>query len=205
MKKQRFFMLGIITVLVAVLSLTFVSSTFAKYTSTVSGTDTAKVAKWEWNYKGAKIETNTVSFDLFNTILDTKGGAAETDVDANLLAPGTKGSFEIKLVNKSEVNATYSITFASELQGGLGYLPIVFVLKDGEDNELARDTQLSAFNEKIKDVVMNMNSATDDVYTIEWEWVYEGNNTSDTELGEAAQSGNVQYKVDMMIVMTQVD
>lgn len=204
MRKNKFFIAGLVTVFVALVSLTLVSSTWAKYTSTVEGTDSATVAKWEWNYKGAKIESGTVSFDLFTTILDTKDSNAETDVAANLIAPGTKGSFEFSLQNLSEVNATYSVTFSSELVGGTGYLPIVFTLKDSGGNVIASDTQLSAFNAELLEVEANMGAAAD-TYTVEWEWVYEGNNDADTALGEAAQAGNVKYNVAMRIVMTQVD
>ena len=129
---------------------------------------------------------------------------AETDVKADLIAPGTKGSFEFSLQNLSEVNATYSVTFSSELVGGTGYLPIVFTLKDGEGNVMASDTQLSAFNTELVEVAANMGDAAA-TYTVEWEWVYEGNNGADTALGEAAQAGNVKYNVAMRIVMTQVD
>ena len=204
MRKNKFFIAGLVTVFVALVSLTLVSSTWAKYTSTVEGSDSATVAKWEWNYKGAKIESGDVSFDLFNTILDTKDSNAETDVKADLIAPGTKGSFEFSLQNLSEVNATYSVTFSSELVGGTGYLPIVFTLKDGEGNVMASDTQLSAFNTELVEVAANMGDAAA-TYTVEWEWVYEGNNGADTALGEAAQAGNVKYNVAMRIVMTQVD
>jgi hypothetical protein len=112
MKKQRFFMLGIITVLVAVLSLTFVSSTFAKYTSTVTGSDSARVAKWAWEINDAALAKGTteLTFNLFDTINDTLApNADETDVADELLAPGTQGQFVLKFDNLSEVNATYAV------------------------------------------------------------------------------------------------
>ena len=115
MRKNRLFILGIFTVMVALVSLSLVSGTWAKYTSTVSGKDTARVAKWDVKVntvKGASTK-QTVTFDLFSTtaILDTKDGLAETDVtnnpddDKNVIAPGTKGKVTFTLRNDSEVSA----------------------------------------------------------------------------------------------------
>ena len=203
MKRNKLFIAGIVTVFVALLSLTLVSSTLAKYTSQVSGTDTATVAKWKWNYTGTNV-SETEKFDLFNTIIDTDTDAEEEDVKANLIAPGTKGSFTFSLQNLSDVNATYSVTFSSELVGGTGYLPIKFTLKQGS-TELASDYDLSAFNTKIQNVAADMNSAAQQ-YTVEWEWVFEsGNDTADTNLGELAAAGEVKYQVAILVTMTQVD
>ena len=69
MKKNKFFMLGIITVFVAILSLTFVSSTFARYTSQVSGTDSARVAIWKWSFTEdvQGTQSSLATIDLFKT------------------------------------------------------------------------------------------------------------------------------------------
>ena len=50
------------------------------------------------------------SFNLFDTINDTSDGNNETDVKSTKIAPGTKGKFEIKVENLSEVNANYNLT-----------------------------------------------------------------------------------------------
>ncbi|MDD7314818.1 MAG: hypothetical protein PUH11_03725, partial [Bacilli bacterium] len=114
MKKNKVLLLGIITVFVAIFSLTLVSGTWAKYTSTVSGADNAKVAKWEWKVSDLEVKQGMTStnfkFDLFNTIKDT-AGADEKDVKENLIAPGTSGEFSFNIANLSEVNAKYYITF----------------------------------------------------------------------------------------------
>ena len=122
MKKNKIFTLGLAIAFVFVLSLTLVSGTFAKYTSTVTGKDSAAVAKWAFQYgnnEGALtdidlVSTKEISFNLFDTILDTNGDT-ETDVAANKIAPGTKGSFQFVVKNVSEVNATFDLTL--ELTG----------------------------------------------------------------------------------------
>ena len=203
MKKQRFFMLGIITVLVAVLSLTFVSSTFAKYTSSYAGSDTAQVAKWQWTLNTKNLN-ETVEFDLFNTIMDSNGTDPETDVKENLIAPGTSGKFALELKNLSEVDAEYTITFNSSLSSTETYLPIMFTLKDEGGNVLGNSRNLSELNYLVNQKAIDMlnGSAT---YTVEWAWDFNADDTNDTKLGIEAQSGAVQYTVSYTIVMTQVD
>lgn len=214
MKKNRLFVLGIITMFVAILSLTLVSGTMARYTSTVTGFDTAKIAKWAFTLSDGGTEesvtedTNYASFNLFNTILDTKDSNDEIDVDDDLLAPGTKGSFKIVVTNNSEVNAEFSITFDSKLTVDgteyTTYLPIKFTLKDEGGNILAESTQLSSFNNEIKSEAISMNGAKA-TYTIEWEWVFEGENGADTQLGILAETKTVQYITDVRVVFDQVD
>lgn len=203
MKKQRFFMLGIITVLVAVLSLTFVSSTFAKYTSTVSGSDSARVAKWEFEYNNADVTNaanssvpQTITFDLFNTIKDSDGTSTETDVatDETLIAPGTSGSFEFVLENLSEVNAKYAIDYTI---ANTNSIPVQFRVKtDGGT--------FSEWSSSLTDVVATdiaMESGTTTI-TVEWQWVFNGNDVTDTTLGLA---GTANIEVTATITFTQVD
>ena len=201
MKKQRFFMLGIITVLVAVLSLTFVSSTFAKYTSAVSGSDQARVAKWDVIYKGESTEAvhgtssaQEITFDLFNTILDSNG-SNETDVNANLIAPGTKGSFKFVLQNNSEVSAKYEIKFTVTKTNA--NIPLTFtVKKDGTAASAALDTQTGVFE-----------GSTAVEYTIDWAWAFE---QSDVAAGDAVDTnlgvlGTDTITVKVEVIFTQID
>ena len=193
MKKQRFFMLGIITVLVAVLSLTFVSSTFAKYTSTVSGSDSARVAKWAWTYEGVNLGAD-LEFDLFNTILDTKDDAAETDVAANLIAPGTHGSFEFNFTNNSEVTGKYTIVFSS----GEEVAQIKYSL---DETTWVEDIASLNTDALIKDVNVAMGASS--TVTIYWQWVFEGGvNPADTTLG---LNGGVIQTVTANVTFEQID
>lgn len=139
MKKNRLFMLGLVTVFVAVLSLTLVSSTFARYTSTVTGQDSARVAKWAFTYNKADGTSYTgveesIEFDLFNTIKDSNGTDNETDVDVDgngtetVIAPGTSGSFTLTFTNASEVTAQYEIDYTLTLNS----VPIEFKVGTGD-------------------------------------------------------------------------
>lgn len=174
MKKQRFFMLGIITVLVAVLSLTFVSSTFAKYTSTVNGNDSARVAKWEWTYEGQDIKTfDDAQFDLFETLvyevkndgtIDIASGqdaqvAAGTDAET-IIAPGTGGYFTFEFTNNSEVEAQANVVLSATLNG----VPIQFSLEN-TTSAVWGDAASITISEKVE------MGATVEV-TVYWKWAF---------------------------------
>lgn len=193
MKKNRLFMLGLVTVFVAVLSLTLVSSTFARYTSTVTGQDSAKVAKWAFDYNSSSLDLaqNDVAFKLFETINDTKDGLDETDVADGRIAPGTCGSFALSFQNKSEVTATLSVAFDEVTISGV---PLEFSFN-------------SDFTDSVDDIAelsWNQNLAIGSAAiekTIYWRWVEDGDNTVDTNLGIAAPDVTMK----MTVVFTQVD
>lgn len=192
MKKNRIFILGIVTMFVAILSLTLVSGTLARYTSIAGSEDTVKVAKWDVKVNGTKLEdpensTNTFNFDLFNTIKDTKDGNDETDVVAGLIAPGTQGQFTLALLNASEVNATYSIDYTVT---NTANIPIKFSIDDGDSWGTLED---------VTDIAINMNAS--DSYTIQWKWAFDGDDVLDTTLGLDEATLNVEA----VVTFTQVD
>ena len=90
----------IVLLLLVGLTAGYVASTYAKYTSTVSGSGTATVAKWAFSTENA---TQTITIDLGGTV-DT------TTLSADRIAPGTSGSFDVVLTNgDTEVGVDYSI------------------------------------------------------------------------------------------------
>lgn len=192
MKKNRLFILGIFTVMVALVSLSLVSGTWAKYTSSVSASDSATVAKWAWEINDNKVGTDTVTFDLFGTIYDTKDSAAESDVKAGLIAPGTKGSLTFVVENLSEVNAVYSMHFTCAEE--------VAQIQYSTDGTTWKEN-LSDLNITDKPIAMETGSET---ITIYWQWRYEvdeATNTQDTTLGMSP----VTHNVSVYFSFTQVD
>ena len=82
------------------LSFSLFSGTLARYASSGSGTDMARAAKWVINAgTGGNLKaistngTDSMSFDLFNKVLDTKGVIEDKRVkaggDETIVAPGT--------------------------------------------------------------------------------------------------------------------
>lgn len=200
MKKNKVLLLGIITVFVAIFSLTLVSGTWAKYTSTVSGTDTAKVAKWAWKVNDADLTLGTTTgsfeFKLFDTVLDTAIGNTDTDVKPGtgtpIIAPGTKGSFELKVTNASEVNGTLKVELA---QSG-ATVPLKFST-NGTDY-----VSLAELNTSLESTAVGFDAT--ETITIYWMWAFEGaegTDATDTTLGIAGET----VTVNATLTFTQVD
>ncbi len=124
--------------LVAILTVTmmftmcFVGGTFAKYTSSSTGTGTATVAKWDIRV-GGESGTNiagsaTFTFDLFETLKESNLTDDEDDVTGDaVIAPGTGGEFSIAIYNQSEVTAKYAIDYTVTKNG----IPVQFSVDDG--------------------------------------------------------------------------
>ena len=213
MKRNRLFILGIVTVLVALLSLTLVSGTFAKYTSTATGSDTAKVAKWSVevnDHEIANATQQTVEFSLFDAakVYDTKdadftvAGTDDADVkngstDA-LIAPGTWGKCAVVIENLSEVTAKATVTFA---QTNSSNVPMEYSL-DGS----TWTSNIGTLSVTTADLAIESGSETVNLW---WRWVFEGGSealdTADTALGIAAQTTAPSVVVTATIVATQVD
>ena len=194
---------------VTVIAASLVSGTYAKYTSSVTASDTATVAKWSIEVNDTEIATNspaTVLFDLFNTIEDTAaGGGTETDVKEGLIAPGTTGSFALKIENLSEVTAKYKIELTETNDNDI---PI-------EYRRGASGTWGSLADIGIEEEILNKESGTA-TETIYWRWAFIGtesatftssqNDGSDTALGiMAAQATAPTIKVEATITVEQVN
>ena len=89
MKKNRIFILGIVTMFVAILSLTLVSGTLARYTSSGKGSDSVQVAKWDVRIDTESLTSVTPSshtFELFK--VGANYDEDYNDVAAERIAPG---------------------------------------------------------------------------------------------------------------------
>ncbi len=194
--KRSSMMIRIVAVLAVTMMFTmcFVGGTFAKYTSSASGSDSARVAKWSFEVNDTEIATTqTFTFNLFDTIKDSNGTDDETDmspVDGSIIAPGTQGSFQIKLENLSEVNATYAIDYTVT---NTNSIPVKFSV-DGGTN----------WTEDLADVTATNIAHTSGTVTItvQWKWDFEGNNVRDTALGYTATD---TITVAAAVTATQVD
>lgn len=181
MKKNRLFMLGLVTVFVAVLSLTLVSSTFARYTSTITAGASAQVAKWDVKVNDSSTE---IEANLWQTIVDTTDGNQDEHVTTGKIAPGTKGSYQLILTNNSEVAVNYTMNITEELKG----VPVDFVYKIGEEEQTVTDNKLTG--------TLTMGASV--TYVISWEWPF-GESTNDNDHSEK------ELSVDYSIVFDQID
>ena len=178
-KENKLTKVAIFALLIAIVAIVLVSGTYARYTTSLTGTDSVQIAKWAWNISGADIDANTTSYtlDLFSTIKDTAtyGTTNEANVIDGKIAPGTTGAFDIQITNKSEVNAEYSVTFGEENPLGAA----IEYSTDGGANwgtvaVLDVDTTAIAQNETV-------------TVPVQWRWAFtaEGNAAAQSDRDEA--------------------
>lgn len=185
-----------------------VCGSLAKYTSGTSGSDTASVAVWSFEVNDMQFATTsakTMTFDLFNTVNEADTASAENHVNPNLLAPGTGGSFSVKIENLSDVDAIYTLNFTETNINGI---PVQYSL----DKATWYD-DFSSINVDLTDVEIAKTSGTETI-VVYWRWNFEGgslshsgqNDTTDTYLGILAQNGQTPtLTVAASLVATQVD
>ena len=201
MKNSKKIAVILVLMLVAV-GAYFVSGTYAKYTSTVTGTGTGTVAKWEWTVGGNSIDLTTAktfTFDLFDTINEADTTTAEDNVAADVIAPGTGGSVSVSLVNASEVDAEYTATFTVNADG----VPLEFSTDGGRTWKTA--AQISQLNVTSAQAVDMGDSVDIDLL---WRWQFENGistDDADTALGIAAATTPAEPELTVSVTMTQVD
>lgn len=138
--------------------------------------------------------SDTFNFNLFNTVNDTKDGNLETDMrpnDGTIIAPGTRGYFDIVIKNDSQVNATYAIDYTVNTRS----IPVKFSVNgtDWFDDINYLD---------VRGVAINMGATA--TVTVQWMWEFEriDGDTQDTTLGSAATA---TLTVAAKVTATQVD
>ena len=183
---------------VTILAIILVSGTYAKYTTSATGSDTATVAKWSiklGNEDIAKSTEKTFTIDLFSTITNTDGSEEKNvkKTDGTLIAPGTMGSFTLaSLKNESEVNAKYSVTYTLSNESGV---PLEFTTnKDDESSWKSDFTAVNVSNEALA------TDATATTATVYWRWAFTkdtARDTSDTTLGTTTPTVTLTAKIDV--------
>ena len=205
MKKNKMMRIASVLLVAVLLSTCAISGTFAKYTTTATTSDTARVAKWAFTLEGAPI-ANNFTFDLFeytDNNVDVDGNGSE-----NVIAPGTTGSFEINLTNNSEVNAKYTISFTENNEQNI---PLQYSV----DGATWKDSIAELTMANLTNIAIDMGASANQ--TIYWRWVFNDTdtavtdgsahagqtNSSDTNLGTAATLAEVT--INATVLVEQVD
>ena len=201
-RKRSSLMVRLVAVLAVTMMFTmcFVGGTFAKYTSSGTGTDSTRVAKWDIRVNGSEIATSdTFTFELFQTITDSDLTSAETDIapaDGSIIAPGTSGKFSIAIQNLSQVNAKYAIDYTVT---NTDNIPVEFSTN-------GTDWKTNINDLDVTNVTIGL--GTDTTVTVQWRWRFEADNVTegdnlDTSLGSAASAATLT--VAAKVTATQVD
>lgn len=193
----------------------FVGGTFAKYTSSDEGEDSARVAKF-----GVVVTANGGTFaNKYNKDDETftdSDFSVESEVD--VVAPGTKGDMaSMTLSGKPEV--AVSVTYGADLElgdkwmvDGTFYCPIIFTVNK-QDISSAGCTTADDFEERVESVINgysknyvageDLSTKGNDSVSVSWRWDFSGNNDKDTALGNA--DSDVTVGLTIGTTVTQID
>ncbi len=190
MKKLFIKRLGVLAVVLSLVSVTVLSGTLAKYTSTASGTGAVNVAQWSnIEFTGGHDANENFTFNL----ADTK--KVNNNVTTTQIAPGDKGEFEISM-GQTEVAYTYAISIVPI--SAAGDVPnIVFYSDEDMTNEITASITGTKTLPTPDGVVA---SHTIPVY---WQWEYnvdEAQDEEDTALGLA--NGSFTFSVNITATQT---
>ena len=214
---------GLVLVL-TLITTSLVAGTYAKYVTEVTGSDTARVAKFAFNLNaGSKTfnqsDTTEVDFDIFSY---TDSGVYNNGVasgGAIIIAPDTAGSIPLEVENLSEVDVTVAFGLT---ETNAGSIPIYYTLDAGGQrySDILTGTydttqtyqDLDALETAMKTAATKLEAsdgttATALTFTLNWAWAYESAGTqqtdsADTTLGEA---GTATVKLAIAVTVTQAD
>jgi hypothetical protein len=186
-----------IAALLLVLSLitaAMISGTFARYTSSFAGEDTALVARWEITGSGDGFAINgddTLTLDLFQHEYDVNVAASADG--AYIIAPGVDGEFDVVFTNSSDVAA--EVTFNIDVTGSAVNVPIVYTIG-------STDYTAAGLEDALNSLFTNVGIGDTETVKVSWSWPLEGNDAGDTALGEASAAGTDRTSYGLVIEAT---
>lgn len=211
MKRNFAMTIAACLLVVTMLSLCMVSSTYAKYTTTNSAQDEARVAYWGFK------NTTAIALDLFDAEYD---GSVKSNDGANVIAPGaTKTSPAFAILNADstlpEVKYEFKVDVsASSIDTLIENNPnIQWKLDDGSwgtwEALLNAIKALSgdASGTKVYDAgVAPAAFQSTSSHTVSWQWIFSTNaagDTADTAMGNSTTPLEVELVIQ--VTATQVD
>lgn len=220
-KKNLIARLGVLALVFTLVTTTLVSGTYSKYVTQVTGSDTARVAKFAFNLsdsKGGVAHTQAVTTGTFNIFDNTDAGVFinTTNIGSDgkkLIAPGTTGTVTFSVSNSSEVKVTQLFAIS---ETNTGNIPVYYTYKTknyssiltgtGIDGNLAAlATALTTDSTTL--AATNGTAGTAATYVIGWTWDFAGIKTgqadaTDTTLGIA---GSATVALNITATVTQSD
>ena len=216
MKKNVMMRVASVLLIAVLMSTCVISGTFAKYTTSDEGSDSARVAKW-----GVSVNVwSGDDSDVFNTSYSTDNDDIKSTITTSvsstekIVAPGTTGSIQFSIAGKPEVATRVTVDVADNYtdisipQGtevaenntlAAAYNPVKFTLKKGETAVAgATDISLAEMVTKLEGLTANYEANSDDLaatYTLSWTWEYDNangaNDAADTYLANVAAGTQV--------------
>lgn len=215
MKKNTMMRVASVLLVAVLLSTCVISSTFAKYTTQVSSSDSARVAKWGFN---------TASINFENLFASSYTNVSNGTDEQAIIAPGTSGEVTFKFENAIDGTPEVAYTFvvdtndsacAEAIQKNAN---ITWALAKTSEKDSATYGSWTQLITAIENLDQNKTYAADEIpemvdteYTILWKWTYENNddgndndNFNDTDLGNTAVTNDLVVTLKVTITATQI-
>ena len=213
MKKNRMMRLASILLVCVLLSTSVIGGTFAKYTTTVGSSDSARVAKWGFGTSAINIE------NLFATTYDDTVKSLNGE---KVIAPGTAGFASFKFENSLDAGPEVAYTFKVSTAGStiadeiVANGNITWALVTGNETPVygtfaALLAKIEALDEDEEFAVGEIPTMVDKEYTVLWQWTFnnatDGNATAtnDSYVGNLAVSENLIANLQISITAEQIN
>ena len=194
MKKNRMMRLASILLVCVLLTTSVISGTFAKYTTTASGSDTARVAKWGF-------ATTTLAIDMF----DGEYSNVDSNDDTNVVAPGTTKTATITLIPSTQTTPEVDYHFDVNVSAPAASNDAALLAKltwSFNGNEVGNFADLQAAINTAYDKDYNAGELPAKTFTVAWEWPFDTDNVSDTAM---ANAGEAKLDIVFDFTATQID
>lgn len=218
--KNKTLRLALLVLLLAVVTMSVISGTLAKYVESVTGTDSARVALFKYTLEGMDGDGNTRTLNLFDTTNDTGILTNLANDGKKLVAPGSEGSIDVKLTNESEVKISAGFTLT---ETNASNIPIVYkynnnyyssvlpaksevTLHDGATDKVTVTGDLAALAEAVGKAEGLAQNATSTI-SLGWAWAFTGDGTTQTDVTDTTlgKAGKATVELQVKCDVTQLD
>lgn len=216
MKKNRMLRVAAVLLVAVMLTTSVISGTFAKYTTSATSEDSARVANWGFE--------RTNSMDLTNLFLGSYQNVVSNNGD-DVIAPGTEGSTTFAFAYDGANGTTgpeVAYTFEVKVEASCDDA----ILANGNIQWQLDTNGYGTWDEMIADITALSGSETgkqqyapntlpaaftdaDEIHTISWKWIFDeaagGANLDDLDTAMGNDNDLADCSIKITITATQVD
>ena len=216
MKKNKMMRLASGLLIAVLLTTCAIAGTFAKYVTSDTDSDSARVAKWGVEVDVVIDGAFKTEYDIKTATTDLLGETITKSVVASngdeLVAPGTEGTLLTKASISGSPEVAVNITKVADLVltgweiDGAYYCPLIINGINGLDYANAATFEAAVEASLAVNVNCQANANLAQDTTVAWSWpfsVNEANDIKDTKLGNLANAPTVSFTYK--ITVTQID
>lgn len=225
MRKNKMMRIASALLVAVLLTTCAISGTFAKYTTSVTSHDEARVAYWGW-------DATSLTIDMFDNSYDQVLSSGEVDGFTNVIAPGTAKTttfafgytnYKTDKIQAPEVDYTFTVnaTITGDYDSLDANTNFYWTLKAPGASDATKYQTVAELLAAVKALSGDASgtktytagnlpttfTSADEVYTIGWAWEFgtgiAAEDEADTAMGNSQTLENVTFTIT--ITATQVD